>query len=182
MFDDDTREQARGYAMTLNAPYYAVTDGQRLRLFKTPDELIGNYAFSLDKHSIRKLFQGLSDLHAGKGSELPFDSIHHPTEVIKERTEGFTKMLLDLLEELADEGKIVVKQRGWIKYLGVGRHQGLLRIGIYKEPQKNYIDIRLAGLKKALGTVKFVESMKELSEVPGFQWVWNPEVSNKPNT
>lgn len=182
VFNSDAKEQAKKYAMNLNSLYYVVTDGQRIRLFQTPDEPHGNYAFSLDKNSIRKFLEGLSDLHVGKASRLPFDFIPDPISEIEKQSKGFTKMLLELLEELSSQGKIVIKQRGHVKYLGVGSYQGLLRLGVYEDHRKNYIDFRLELLRKALELDRYVRLMKKLSEVPGFEWVWNEESYSEPNT
>ena len=39
VFDGEAEKQACGYAERLGSPYYAITDGRYLRLFKTPNKL-----------------------------------------------------------------------------------------------------------------------------------------------
>lgn len=171
VWDDEVRKQAKTYAETLSAPYYAVTDGQCLRLFKTQnEEYVENCKFSIDKNTAGLLLKGLSDLHEGKASRLPFDIIRPPTEEIEKLSTGFTRMLLDLFQELSGKGTISVTVHGRVKYLNIERHKGVLRLNLDKEPTEVAIDIRLNTLRKALGN-KFTKMIKELSEIPGFQWV-----------
>lgn len=177
-FDSSAEEQVSGYAEQLASPYYALTDGQRLRLFKTPDELIGNYEFSLDKDYITRFLEALSALYLGEAKGLPFNTIKDPSKEIEKAAEGFTKKLLDLFEKLSSEEKVKVRQRGYVKHVGIGKYAGLLMLGVYKDPGENYIDINLKALEKALGD-NYHELMNRLSEIPGFRWVRNEESTDK---
>ena len=172
VWDDEARKQAKRYAEILSAPYYAVTDGQCLRLFKTRnEEYVENCKFSLDKDTAELLLKGLSDLHEGKASRLPFDTIRPPIEEIEKLSTGFTRMLLDLFQELSGKGTITATLHGRVKYLNIGCHRGILRLNLSNEPTEVAVDVRLNTLRKALGN-SFTKMIKELSEVPGFQWVY----------
>ena len=171
IWDDEARQQAKEYAETLSAPYYAVTDGQCLRLFKTQnEEYVENCKYSMNENTAALLLKGLSDLHEGRASRLPFETVQDPIKEIEEMSTEFTKKLLDLFKELSGKGTITRTVHGQVVYLNIGRHKGVLRLNLDKEPTEVAIDIRLNTLRKALGN-RFTKMIKELSEVPGFQWV-----------
>lgn len=182
IFDDDARDQAKKYATALSALYYAITDGQRLRLFRVPSEYIGDYALPQDEGTGKQLLKGLSDLHAGIISKLPFNAVKDPREVIIEQSTGFTKMLDGLFNELSGKRGIVKRIHGKVVFLSIRQHKGVLRLGLSEDPSKTYIDIRLEMLRKAVGLGKFADVIKKLSEVSGFQWVHNKIYSEEPNT
>jgi len=179
VFGSEAEKQACGYAERLGSPYYAITDGRCLRLFKTPNELIGNYEFSLYEDSVTKFLEELTALYLRKTQELSFNPIKDPIKEIEKRTHGFTKKLLGLLEKLSSEGRIRIKQKGYVKYIGIGGHPEFLRIGIYDDSNDNYIDVRLENLRKALGG-NYSKLLSQLSNVPGFKWVLDKESANKP--
>jgi hypothetical protein len=56
-------------------------------------------------------------------------------------------------------------------WLNIGPYKGILRIGIYKESDKNSITVQLEILKKVLGIDKTNEMLTKLSKIPGFQWI-----------
>jgi hypothetical protein len=142
VWDDEARKQAKGYAGILSAPYYAVTDGQCLRLFKTQnEEYMENCKFSLHEDSISLLLKGLSDIHEGKTSRLPFETIRSPIEEIEKLSVGFTRMLLDLFQELENKGTITVTLHGRVKFLNIGRYRGILRLNLSDEPTQVAIDV-----------------------------------------
>lgn len=171
IFDSDAEDQAKKYAKALSAPYYAITDGQRLRLFKTSNnELVGNYAFSLEESESKQLLKGLSNLHTNKTDTLPFPVVKNPIPEILEQSSDFTNMLYDLFNELSGKRGIVAAQRGNVIWLNIGVHEGILRLGLSEDPSEHAITVQLEVLKKTLGLLKFAEVMKKLSEVPGFQW------------
>jgi len=71
LFSSLSEGQVKEYAKSLSAVYYAITDVQRFRLFKTSgDELIGNYKLSDDKifdeNVARQLLEGLVNIYKGK--------------------------------------------------------------------------------------------------------------------
>jgi hypothetical protein len=181
IFDPASIDQVKGYAKPLSALYYGITDGQRLRLFRTLDDnLINNYSFCLDESAVKQLLEELSDLHSGKTSQLQFNIVENPSAKIEELTRGFSRLLLDLFNEISGKGAIVVTQHGKVKWLNIGVHKGILRLGLNKEISKTYIDIRLKILQEALGANTFVKLMKKLSEIPGFQWVRDRTDPSKP--
>ena len=49
IYDEAVEEQARRYAEHLEAPYYIITNGVILRLFRYSCECVGNYYFQLSK-------------------------------------------------------------------------------------------------------------------------------------
>jgi hypothetical protein len=181
VFDSSTRDQTREYANALSAVYYAITDGERLRLFRTlNDNLIGNYSFCLDESAVKQFLKGLSELHQGRISQLQFNIVVDPSAKIEELTIGFSRLLLDLFNEVSGKGTIVVAQRGKMKWLNIGVHKGILRLELSEETSKTSIAVQLEVLKKALGLEKSAELMKKLSEIPGFQWVRDRIDFNKP--
>lgn len=171
IFDSDAEDQAKQYATTLHALYYAITDGQRLRLFRIPSEHIGNYSLPQGEDMGEQLLKPLADLYTGKISKLPFNLVEDPREVIIKQSGDFTKMLDGLFKELSRKGGIAVAQRGNVKWLNIGVHKGILRLGVPEDPSEHGITVQLEVLKEPLGVLKFAELMKRLSEVPGFQWV-----------
>ncbi len=96
LFSSLSEGQVKEYAKSLSAVYYAITDGQRFRLFKTSgDELIGNYKLSDDKifdeNVARQLLEGLVNIYKGKTPKLPFNTFNDPIEEIEKATSGFSK-------------------------------------------------------------------------------------------
>jgi len=176
LFDSQSVDQVKGYVKSLPAVYYAITDGQRFRLFKASgDELIGNYKLSdditIDENVARQLLEGLVDIHKGKTSKLPFSTFEDPIEEIEKATSGFSQVLIDLFDELSSSGVVRIEKRGNVMWLNVGHNKGILRVGIYKELSENYIHVQLEVLKKALGIDKTDKMLRKLSEIPGFQWI-----------
>jgi hypothetical protein len=176
LFSSLSENQVKEYAKSLHAVYYAITDGQRFRLFKTSsDEFIGNYKFSdnkiIDENVARQLLEGLVNIYKGKTSKLPFSTFEDPTEKIKEATSGFSRILINLFDELSISGAITIEKRKNVWWLKIGPYWGIIKIGIYEEPNKNYITIQLEILKEVLGIDKTSEMLTKLSKIPGFQWI-----------
>jgi len=176
LFSSLSEDQVKEYAKSLPAVYYAITDGQRFRLFKTSgDELIGNYKLSDDKifdeNVARQLLEGLVNIYKGKTPKLPFNTFNDPIEEIEKATSGFSQILINLFNELSGNGVATIEKRKNVMWLNIGPHKGILRIGIYKESNKNTITIQLEILKKVLGGDKTNEMLTKLSKIPGFQWV-----------
>jgi hypothetical protein len=176
LFSSLSENQVKEYAKSLHTVYYAITDGQRFRLFETSsDELIGNYKLSddkiIDENVARQLLEGLVNICKGKTSKLPFSTFEDPTEKIKEVTSGFSRILINLFDELSGSGLALIEKSKNVWWINIGSYWGIIKIGIYKETSKNYITIQLEILKEVLGIGKTSEMLTKLSKIPGFQWV-----------
>ncbi len=172
IFDTASLDQTKGYAQTLSAVYQGITDGQRLRLFRTLDDrLLGNYKFSLNEGAARQLLKGLSDLQAGKASGLPFDVIQSPWPQIVKLSDEFSTMLNNLFNEISGKGGILAARRGRVVFLNIGSYEGILRLGLDKSPKEAYVHIQLDILRKMLEFAKYTQTIRKLSEISGFQWV-----------
>lgn len=181
VFGDDAAKQAQRYANKLHAPYFAITDSERLRFFKTPEQHIGDYKFSLDESACRQLLQGLMEFKASRSSGLPFPTLTPPTEELLEKSNKLVKELKKLFDALSVKGPIKKVNVGRVLYLNIKNHRGIIRLGLSDRPSEDYIDIRLKKLRKAVGP-QFAQVVKELSRVPGFNWVREEVHTSKPNT
>jgi len=152
VFDDEAVEQARFYAKNLQARYFAITDGKRLRFFETPKKYIGDYQFSLDESACRQLLEALALFKKGEISRLPFPSISPPTQELIKRSDRLVKELVKLFEKLSSEMVIQKEWVGSVMYANVKGHRGIIRLGLDKQVNKAFIDVRLKELKKALGS------------------------------
>jgi hypothetical protein len=89
LFSSLSEDQVKGYAKSLPAVYYAITDGQRFRLFKASgDELIGNYKLSddkiIDENVAGQLLEGLVNIYT-IGNFFRFRGFHigHMNSMVK---------------------------------------------------------------------------------------------------
>ncbi|RLI44646.1 hypothetical protein DRO69_06925 [Candidatus Bathyarchaeota archaeon] len=181
VFDDDAAKQAQHYADNLLAPYFAITDGERLRFFKTPEQHIGDYRFSLDESGCRQLLQGLAEFNASRSSGLPFPTLPSPMEEFMKKSNKLVKELKKLFDELSVKGLIEKVSVGRVLYLNIKNHRGIIRLGLSDRPSEAFIDMRLKELRRAVGPW-FAQVVEELSRVPGFNWVREEVHTSKPNT
>jgi len=173
-FSDEARQQAMRYAETLQAPYYAVTDGFSLLLLKNPAKEIGKYRIRLDETVIEKFLRELSEYHLGKidGLDLP---TARPEERIKEISEEFIKTLLEVFNDVSGIEGINIREEASREYLNyyldVCGHKKLLSLGVkISDEGGSTLTIELNKIKTMLGT-KYEAYINKLSEIPGFKWI-----------
>jgi len=180
LFGSPSIDQIKEYAKGLSAVYYAITDGLRLRLFRTlNNEALGNYIFSTDENAVGQLLKTLSSLQVGEVTAFPFSTFKDPTKELEKRISGFSKVLVDLFNELSGKGAIAIEKHGKTRRLSIGPHSGVLRLGLDEQTSKNIIEVELGVLKKALGLDRSVDMIEKLSEIPGFEWVRDRTDFNK---
>ena len=76
--------------------------------------------------------------------------------------QGSSASNLNLFNELSGNGVATIEKRKNVMWLNIGPHKGILRIGIYKESNKNTITIQLEILKKVLGSDKTNEMLTKV--------------------
>ena len=81
-FRFEPRAQARSYAEQLGSPYYAVTDGFVLSLFKWPEECLGRHEIKLDKRFAMAFLRELAALHQGRIVKLSFPEVENTVELL----------------------------------------------------------------------------------------------------
>jgi len=180
VFDDDAFKQAQNYAKKLVAPYFAITDGEHLRFFKIPEQHIGDYRFSLDQHTCRRLLQDLTELKTGGNSGLSFPKLKNPMEELINKSNTLVKELTNLFDKLSRRESIEKVVEGRVLGLNINVNK-ILRLNLSDQPNGNILDIRLEELRTAVGS-KFPQVMEELSKVPGFNWIREEVDISMPNT
>jgi hypothetical protein len=168
IFDTDAENQAKGYAKKLPALYYSITDGHGLRLFRTAnDEFLGNYLFHINENNTKRFLNDLVMLHSqGNASvKLSFPLIKDPSEAIEKESDGVTKSLIELLNEVSDKGTIQVEQHGKNKWLNI-RAKRILTLELN---EKNCLTIWFNALKDIITPSQIDNMMIDLSKIPGFQ-------------
>lgn len=170
VFDSAAVKQTQHYADKLHAPYFAITDGKRLRFFKTPKQHVGDYEFLVDETACRQLLQGLTEIQASRSSGLSFPTIKPPMEELMKKSNTLVKELAKLFDELSTERSIEKEIDGRVLLLNIKNHRGIVRLGLMNRPSENYLDIRTEELKRAVGP-RFSQVVEELTRVPGFNWV-----------
>jgi hypothetical protein len=179
VFDDDAVKQAQYYADKLLAPYFAITDGERLRFFKRPEQHVGDYKFLVDESACRQLLQGLTEFKESRSSGLPFPTLKPPMEELMNKSNTLVKELTKLFDDLSVKRSIEKISVGRVLYLNIKNHRGIVRLGLSDRSSENYIDIRLKELRRAVGR-RFSQVVEELSSVPGFNWVREEMHTSKP--
>ena len=174
-FSDEAKQQAMRYAEILQAPYYAVTDGFNLLLFKNPDKEVGKYRIRLDETVIEKFLKELAEYHIGKRDRLDLPATKCPDDIIKKIGKEITNALYAVFEEVSNvEGLNVrcISRNVYLNYhLDVYEHRGIFRLCINpSNEEKSYVHIDLDKLRTILGN-KFTECVSRLSEISGFNWV-----------
>jgi hypothetical protein len=172
VFDDEPQKQAEGYASKLNAHFYAISDGDALRLFRTKSkEPLGGYSINLSEEFAKTLLEGLADIDVGKSSSLPFGHLEPPFERVRQMTSELGKVFLNIFDDLSANGTVKLEQKGWVKHVYVGDMGAIFRLGLYPAGEKeDYIDVRLELLRKAFKE-RFAEVVTNLSHVPAFNWI-----------
>lgn len=176
-FSDMAKRQAKEYASTLESPYYAVTDGHSLVLFKSPDIEVGSYRISLEEDCMRSFLKDLAEHFVGKSDSLTLPQIQPPHEKIKQLAQGFTKSLRELFDELQTNKKIIVRRHtgedSLIYTLGIsGCCKKILSLQLSLSDEKQHVVlIEFKELKSCLDFEKFAKHIRELSDIPGFRWI-----------
>jgi|GEM_PF-2532642 len=173
-FSDEAKQQAMRYAEVLQAPYYAVTDGFSLLLFKYPDMEVGRYTIRLDEMIIEKFLRELSEYHLGRieGLDLP---AARPEERIKEIGGKFIETLREVFNSVSGVEGISVRERPSSEhrnfYIEVCGHGEILILGLnLNDREKSYVIVKFDRLKEMLGA-RYEEYISRLSEIPGFKWI-----------
>jgi hypothetical protein len=171
IFGSPAEEQAKEYARKLGAIYYAITDGQGLRLFRASDDKsFGDYELTVSENNAKELLKGLAYLHCGDNSRLPFTSLKNPREEIEKESKGVTQVLVELFSELSGKETITIENRGSSKRLNIGSKH-VLTLEIHEETNKNCFTIWLKAIKDTLGLDESIEIVRKLCDLPGFQFV-----------
>ena len=82
-FRPEPIRQAQSYAEQLDSPYYAVTDGFILTLFRRPKECLGAYEIKLDEHFATTFLGELAALHQSKIAKLSFSEARNTIELLE---------------------------------------------------------------------------------------------------
>ena len=133
IYDKAIEEQARRYAEYLEAPYYAITNGVILRLFKYPCECVGNYYFKLSKTCVRLFLTDFLSLYTGEKTDLNLRHASSPSEIEK-LTNALIQSIIEALEEISKnpgfrlDTKIARETKNY--YLSVGDLRRVFRLGI----------------------------------------------------
>jgi hypothetical protein len=140
LFSSLSEDQVKDYAKGLFTVYYAITDGQRFRLFKASgDELIDNYKLSddriIDENVARQLLEGLANIYMGKTSKLPFSTFKDPIEDIEKATSRFSQILIGLFNQLSGSGVATIEKRKNVRWLNIGPHRGILKLEYTKNQE-----------------------------------------------
>jgi hypothetical protein len=184
VFDDASQEQAYAYASKLGALFYAVSDGDALRLFRNGStKPLGEYAISLNEDFVKNFLEGLSRLYLGKSQSLPFPLIEPPFAKIRQMASSLGRTFLHIFDDLSGKDGIRLEQHGHVAHLYVGKVGSILRLGLYAAEDKteDFIDVRLELLRGVLKD-RFAEAITDLAHVSAFGWIkegnWEKE-SNK---
>lgn len=176
VYNGKAEDQARAYAEHLGSKYYAITDGQILRLFKLSEELIGNYKFHLEEEFVGKFLDELYKLVVGKSERLDLSEAPPPEELgrMANKVAWAIREVLESLQGMDGfrlESEMKTKTKMY--YLNVGDLKRVFRLGIPIQGFANlpHVDIRLETIKRKLDQAAVEKLMEDLSKIPGFEWV-----------
>lgn len=182
----ESKEQVEGYAEGLQSKYFALTDGDTLRLFKLKSPLgghqhIGDYRIQLTDKCIKHFLVELRELGEGKRKTLSlpnapaFDLARFQQELT-----GLSNNLKNVFEQLGDEEgfKLKFKEHPRTRELELSFDslKGVFSLAIEREKRElpkdtSYIYIQLSGLRKKLGAETLHRFLAKLSQFSCFKWV-----------
>lgn len=178
VYDGKAEDQARAYAEHLSSKYYAVTDGQILRLFKLSGESIGDYEFRLEEKFVGKFLDELYKLIVGKSERLDLPKAPSKDEVTK-ITNEVAEAIVEVLEELGKEKgfglESEMKTKALMHYLSVGDLKRVFRLGTPPQGVSGLpgVEIWLKTMRRKLDEAIIKKLMDDLSKIPGFKWAKN---------
>jgi len=177
IYDEAVEEQARRYAEHLKAPYYIITNGVILRLFRYPCECVGNYYFQLSKTCVRQFLADFFSLYTGEKTDLNLRRAPSPSEIEK-LTNALIQSIIEALEEISKnpsfrlETKIARETKNY--YLSAGDLRRVFRLGIPLKDSREAntcVTIELNEMRRKLSEEDLKELLRNLSQIPGFEWI-----------